>query len=430
MNLRLIRVASAGLLVICVSLTSQLPAQTENPFGPSEKLDLKIFELLHQPSNDLAVLLHGVYTGNQSLTIAADAVGNRLVVKGNKHDLEEIEAVIKRLDQPSDRGNSGSQPQGLRIAPSGTSMDPNVRIVFAPADGEIAKVLVQRDQDVKVGDVLLEIANQELEGNIKLVQAELAVASLALKRAEAANATTANAISQLEIEKLRKESNYAETKLDLLMEGKKKLVIRSPINGTVMTWNAKEQLVNRPVQKGQALLSLGIHPAISDHPVISESSPVANATKNAATSSDARLKSYQDLMKLEKIKLRAQSRRMEYIHVLASSPSDKEARLQKIESQTRTDLEQYFSAVHEQQLQRVRDLEDRLQSLKKSIEDRQKNRETIIEKELKEILQSAGLRSAPHEVLASPEPESIGEQAESAVPEAARRHLEQKQPSP
>jgi hypothetical protein len=59
-----------------------------------------------------------------------------------------------------------------------------------------------------------------------------------------------------EASSVRVEIESLETQQRLLAEREKKLTIRSTIKGTVITWDAKRQLENRPVETGQVLLTV------------------------------------------------------------------------------------------------------------------------------------------------------------------------------
>jgi hypothetical protein len=56
--------------------------------------------------------------------------------------------------------------------------------------------------------------------------------------------------------KLRPQVEFARKQLDLINERLEKLTVKSPIDGQVITWDVKKQLQNRPVETGQALLTI------------------------------------------------------------------------------------------------------------------------------------------------------------------------------
>jgi len=56
--------------------------------------------------------------------------------------------------------------------------------------------------------------------------------------------------------KLRPQVEFLRKQLDLINERLEKLTVKSPIDGQVITWDVKKQLQNRPVETGQALLTI------------------------------------------------------------------------------------------------------------------------------------------------------------------------------
>ena len=56
--------------------------------------------------------------------------------------------------------------------------------------------------------------------------------------------------------KLLQQVDYLKMQVDLIEEEVAKLTVKSPIAGRVMTWDAKRQLQNRPVERGQVLMTI------------------------------------------------------------------------------------------------------------------------------------------------------------------------------
>ena len=59
-----------------------------------------------------------------------------------------------------------------------------------------------------------------------------------------------------EIQQYEEAEKSADAQLELLLEKKKQLEVRSPIKGQVVSWQIKERLFKRPVEKGQLLLTV------------------------------------------------------------------------------------------------------------------------------------------------------------------------------
>jgi hypothetical protein len=56
--------------------------------------------------------------------------------------------------------------------------------------------------------------------------------------------------------RLRKQVESYSKQLDLVNERVERLTVRSPISGRIITWDAKRQLQNRPVETGQVLMTV------------------------------------------------------------------------------------------------------------------------------------------------------------------------------
>ncbi|MBR5243640.1 MAG: HlyD family efflux transporter periplasmic adaptor subunit [Thermoguttaceae bacterium] len=131
--------------------------------------------------------------------------------------------------------------------------------IFAREAGKVDKVEVKHGQSVKAGDVLLVLSNNELEAEWQKTDGELNETRkqiLALKEAsyQAKDAERIRVAGQL--------AQYVERERTLLLQQKilnarrADLVVRSPIDGTVMTFDLENKLRSRPVQPGQILLEV------------------------------------------------------------------------------------------------------------------------------------------------------------------------------
>lgn len=133
--------------------------------------------------------------------------------------------------------------------------------VFAHVDGEVQAVNVKHSQKVNEGDVLVELKNRELDGQITNIEGEL---DTALKKNENASYNL-NQKGLQPSDKERYKSEEAETKttitnrrndLYILQEKQKKLKRTSPITGIVTTWDVERVLNARPVVTGQVLMTI------------------------------------------------------------------------------------------------------------------------------------------------------------------------------
>jgi multidrug resistance efflux pump len=135
--------------------------------------------------------------------------------------------------------------------------------VWAEVDGEVEEVLVEHDDPVTKGQVLVVQKSRDLEKQIAELEGQLQKDLADLR----GTSSELDYDSQLtEVEKSQKESHInqlnasiasLERQLKLLNEKKKLLEVRSPSNGRVVTWNVVERLGNgRPVDRGEQLLEI------------------------------------------------------------------------------------------------------------------------------------------------------------------------------
>ena len=145
------------------------------------------------------------------------------------------------------------------------------RNVFARQPGIVMEVLVEQYHDVKQGDPLAIMENQELDIQLEKTYGELSAAgeqlNAAVRRSSQANRpagrggmpSTPAELTQLFGEKarLQKEVSRLQAEYKLLEKKKEDLTVRSPIDGRVAsTANFLKQLVGRTVQPGQVLMKV------------------------------------------------------------------------------------------------------------------------------------------------------------------------------
>ena len=138
------------------------------------------------------------------------------------------------------------------------------RNVFASRSGVIEEVLVQPDQRVQAGDELLRLRDPVLELESKRVTGQI---STTIEQLEAVGATkterAAGKVTRLESYRLSAEQRQLEQQLtnlqqelELLDQQRESLIVRSPIAGEIITWDVEGLLTARPVERGQALLTM------------------------------------------------------------------------------------------------------------------------------------------------------------------------------
>jgi len=153
-------------------------------------------------------------------------------------------------------------PLELELEAEGT-IEPDVRReVFAPIDGEVIEVLVDHGAILEAGQPIVNLRNPKLEleltellGQIQTSTAELSRVRGVMTERRGLEANERQQLQGEELEfKVRLES--LREKLKLQQSRMEQLVIRAPINGTVVTWDVEKTLRSRPVMTGQVLLEI------------------------------------------------------------------------------------------------------------------------------------------------------------------------------
>jgi multidrug efflux pump subunit AcrA (membrane-fusion protein) len=157
-------------------------------------------------------------------------------------------------------------PADFNVEAKGTFEPRLQRDVFAPDDGIVERLLVDHGRKVRAGEPLVELRQPELDLEFRRVAGETQTAEkkLAAVRAERLENAPAGPDARRRPHELAAEEEELKELLKGLAEQKKlldaqraDLVVRSPIDGEALTWNIKQLLEARPVERGQALLTIG-----------------------------------------------------------------------------------------------------------------------------------------------------------------------------
>jgi hypothetical protein len=127
----------------------------------------------------------------------------------------------------------------------------------------VDQVLVDNNSLVEKDQVLIVLRSDELQQEMKRVDGELKA------KREQFNAIRQRLIDtnkpatplerardQADLSSVEVEVNSLKDQYDLLLAREEKLTVRSPRKGKIITWDAKRQLQNRPVETGQVLLTV------------------------------------------------------------------------------------------------------------------------------------------------------------------------------
>ncbi|MFM8433975.1 MAG: efflux RND transporter periplasmic adaptor subunit [Planctomycetia bacterium] len=155
-------------------------------------------------------------------------------------------------------------PADLRLEGKGTLEPVHHRDVFAGIDGVVESISagIEHGADVKEGQLLATLRNIELDVSLTDVLGRKAASEeqlVSTRRAlledqkisadEKTRMAGRAAQLQREIESLEEQRKlYEAKKLDL--------AVRSPIDGVIVTWQVRDRLMLRPVEKGQVLMNV------------------------------------------------------------------------------------------------------------------------------------------------------------------------------
>ena len=155
-------------------------------------------------------------------------------------------------------------PADFNVDATGVMQPVVRRDVFAPRSGVVDEVLVKHGADVKAGTPLVRMRDPALELELKRVDGELATAQ---KQLDAVRATKTNRAvrdtNPVEAYRLSAEERELEQKLtnsrrelDLLKHEREQLLVTSQIAGRVLTWDVGHELLARPVERGESLMTV------------------------------------------------------------------------------------------------------------------------------------------------------------------------------
>ena len=124
------------------------------------------------------------------------------------------------------------------------------RVLTAPADGYLQKIWVRPGDRIKAGQVLAELADQDLQVQKRGLSAELAQHENALVSAQARSDRTEFIVNQ-------GQADAARAKLELLQQQLDRSLLRAPFDGIVIKGDLS-QSVGAPVERGAELITLAL----------------------------------------------------------------------------------------------------------------------------------------------------------------------------
>ncbi len=150
------------------------------------------------------------------------------------------------------------------VVASGTSQPARERQVFAGVDGIVKTIHVSDGETVKAGELILELENAELESQAESITGEIITTAqrlASIQRVRLSGESDPNQSGRLVLEERQLESELTNLRAQqaLVEKQQQELLIKSPIDGTVVAWQLDRRLSNRPVARGNLLVSLVDH---------------------------------------------------------------------------------------------------------------------------------------------------------------------------
>ena len=154
----------------------------------------------------------------------------------------------------------------FQVAARGKLQPAQRREIFAPLDGIVTRVPVEHGQVVATGAVLAELTSTDLDLQLAALIGRQTTNQERLAAVQRAMLDTSSGTQRLtpieqdrlagELLQLRQESQNIERELALLREKQRQLTIVAPQSGQVVTWKVRDLLLQRPVSRGQGVLTL------------------------------------------------------------------------------------------------------------------------------------------------------------------------------
>ncbi|MCP4171665.1 MAG: efflux RND transporter periplasmic adaptor subunit [Fuerstiella sp.] len=147
-------------------------------------------------------------------------------------------------------------PADFEVEAPGQIVSTNQRRLFAPDNGTIDQVRFQNEDVVQAGQLLLKLSNSDLDLEHRRVQGDIdtttaRLASVHAKRLSGGDPQLSGEEAQLkqQLQNLKEQESLIEQQLA-------SLEITAPFAGTVYRRDSQQELMSRPVQRGQLLLKI------------------------------------------------------------------------------------------------------------------------------------------------------------------------------
>jgi biotin carboxyl carrier protein len=154
-------------------------------------------------------------------------------------------------------------PAEYHITAHGKLMPAVQRRVFAEFDGEVARLLVRPGDVVVPGTPLLQLTNEVMEDELLQLRSQRderrkSLLSLNSQVHSASRSSDRQHLLHLqaEQEQCRIEISSLDSRIVLAEKQMDRMTLRAPIEGTVVTFVDAQQLIGKPVRRGDSLLEI------------------------------------------------------------------------------------------------------------------------------------------------------------------------------
>ncbi len=154
-------------------------------------------------------------------------------------------------------------PCTLTIEGHGSLLPDDRHKIYAPVAGIVAAVPKDHDERVHTGDKVVVLDSKDLQKELNgliadLQKAELQAGSLSLQEKKLRSGQDTQELIQVQAQlaEAKITAKYAKLRIEIVEEQIESMSVRSPQDGIITTWEARKNLMGRPVEIGTELLQI------------------------------------------------------------------------------------------------------------------------------------------------------------------------------
>jgi hypothetical protein len=154
-------------------------------------------------------------------------------------------------------------PCTLTIEGHGSLLPEDRHKIYAPVAGIVAAVPLDHDERVHTGDKVVVLDSKDLQKELNgliadLQKAEHQAVSLALQEKKLRSGQDTQELIQVQAQlaEAKITAKFAKLRIEIVEEQIESMSVRSPQEGIITTWEARKNLMGRPVEIGTELLQI------------------------------------------------------------------------------------------------------------------------------------------------------------------------------